>query len=448
MITYQDLTAAATQEKRIKLIEAAISEHKSSEAYKTAQDAIEYDKHRNVTIGKYQKLLYTLSGAAVPDNYTANHKISSGFFPFFVTQQNQYLLGNGATLEKTENKEKLGRKFDIVLQKLGRDALVCGVSFGFWNHDHLEAFTLTEFAPLWDESTGKLAAGIRFWQIDAEKPLHVTLYEPDGYEQYIKQSDGELQLTAEKTSYIQLTRTSPADGTEIIGGENYSTLPIVPLWGNPHRQSEIVGIRSQIDAFDLIKSGFANDLDDASMIYWTLTNTCGMDDIDLARFIEHMKTVKAAVVDGDSGVKAEAHTIDVPYASRVAYLERLEKDLYQDYQALNISEISSGNKTATEIRAAYQPIDNKADQYEYCVLEFLEEIFALAGVEDKPSFIRSRISNQTEETQMVLLAAQYLDDETLLKKLPWLTPEEVTAILDNRDIESLSRFGGNPPKEV
>lgn len=443
MKTYQDLIAVGAEEKaRMEFILAAIREHKSSGLFQTAREAVLYDQQRNVTITTYQKLLYTLSGEAVPDNYSANHKVASNFFNRFTTQENQYLLGNGVTLEKEGNKKALGQDFDTVLQQMGRDALVQGVSFGFWNLDHLEKFQLTEFAPLYDEITGGLAAGIRFWQIDGDKPLRATLYEMDGYTEYIKKKDGDMSVLKEKQTYKQNKASSELLGTEILDGDNYPGFPIVPLWGNPHHQSELVGLRQSIDAYDLIKSGFANDLDDASMIYWTLENAGGMDDLDLARFVERMKTVRAAVVDGNGGAKAEAHTMEVPYASRVAYLERLEQDMYNDYQALNVTDLQGGQKTATEINAAYQPFDNKVDQFEYCVLEFLRRLFAIAGIQDNPTFKRSRIVNQLEETQMVMLAAEYLDDETLLNHLPWLTPEEVKAVLDRRAAEELDRLGG------
>ena len=51
-----------------------------------------------------------------------------------------------------------------------------------------------------------------------------------------------------------------------------------------------------------------------------------------------------------------------------------------------------------------------------------------------------RIANMTEETQMVLTAANYLDDEAVLNHLPWLTPEEVDEILKRRSSEELARF--------
>lgn len=410
--------------------------------YQIAVDAEEYDRQRNVTIMRYQKLLYTMSGQAVPDNFTANYKLTSNFFNRFITQENQYLLGNGVTLENDANKAKLGKDFDQKLQKAGRNALVQGVTFGFWNFDHLQVFKLTEFVPMYDEENGALMAGIRFWQVASDKPLRATLYELDGYTEYIQRDKRALEELQAKRTYRQIVSQSVADGVQIFDGGNYPGFPIVPLWGNQHRQSELVGMRESIDCYDLIKSGFANDLDDASMIYWTLQNSGGMDDVDLAQFVERMKTVKAATMD--DGVTAEAHTLDVPYQSRVAYLERLEHDLYRDAQILNIDSLSAAAKTATEINAAYQPMDNKVDQFEYCVIEFLQGIFAIAGIEDTPTFKRSRIVNQLEQTQMVLMAAQYLDDETILNKLPWLTPEEVQDALERLDKTERDRFTTEP----
>ena len=285
-------------------------------------------------------------------------------------------------------------------------------------------------------------AGIRFWQVAKDKPLRATLYELDGYTDYAKGDDKPMKVLKEKRSYILHIATSEIDGTEIYDGENYPSFPIIPLWCNQTHQSELVGIREAIDSYDLIKSGFANDLDQASMIYWILQNTGGMDDLDLARFLDRLHTVGAAVVDGDEGAKADAHTIDVPYQSRTAYLEKLEADLYADYQALDISKLMGGNKTATEIQAAYEPMNLKADLFEYCVDEFLEDLFELVGIDDVPTFNRDMISNQLEYTQMILAAAPQIGDDMVLKKLPWLSPEDVELIKAERDSEEFSLAGG------
>ncbi len=417
MKTYQDLLAVGEDEKkRADFVRSAISEFKNTDIYREAVIAFDYAKHRNVTINQYQKLLYTLSGNAVPDNISANWKMASNFFYRFVTQETQYLLGNGITWQQKNTAEKLGGDFDTQLQKLAKAALIGGCAFGFWNFDHLNVFDITEFVPVYDEENGALCAGVRFWQLTPSKPLRATFYELDGYTEYIWKK-GDMSILKEKRPYVIKTRTTEADGTEIYDFENYPSFPIVPLWGNQNRQSELIGIREQIDCYDLIKSGFANDLDDASQIYWVIQNAGGMDDIDLVKFVERMKTVKAAVVE-DNGAKAEAHTLEVPYASREALLDRISKDLYRDAMALDTENIASGAATATQIRAAYEPLNSKVDEFEYCIIDFLDDILALAGVEgEKPSFARSVMVNKAEEIQNVLQAAQYLDAEYITRKL-------------------------------
>ena len=271
------------------------------------------------------------------------------------------------------------------------------------------------------------------------------MFEENGYTDFIKRKGEEVETLHEKRPYKYVVRYSEAEGEEIYYGENYPSFPIVPLWANPEKQSEIVGRREQIDCYDLIKSGFANDLDDASMIYWTLENTGGMEDIDLVKFVERMKLVKAAVVDGDAGVKVNAHTLDVPYESRSTYLERLEKDLYKDFMALDVESIAAGNVTATQIEAAYEPLNQKTDEFELCVIPFINSILALAGIDDTPTFERSYIRNQQETVDMILAASEYLDDETILKKLPFVSVDEAGEILRKRDAEEMARYSVNAP---
>ena len=448
MKTYQDFLEVAekSDRDRMEFVLAAINDHKNSDLYQQAKIAREYDEHRNVTIITVQKLLYTLSGKAIPDNYSANYKLRSAFFPFFMRQETQYLLSNGVILKNAENKKRLGRKFDNQIQELARSALVGGVAYGFWNLDHLEVFTALEFVPLLDEENGSLRAGIRFWQVAANKPLRATLYEPDGFTQFIRRSGKEMEILAPKRGYISVEASSEVDGTEILEYQNYPGFPIIPMYGNRARQSELVGQREAIDCYDLIKSGFADTVDDASIIYWTISNAGGMDEIDMARFKETMRRIGVGLVD-DDGAKAEAHTLTIPVEAREALLSRLSDDLYRDFQMLDTTKIQGGQKTATEITAAYQQMDNKVDEFEYCVGDFLYQLFALIGIDDDPTFTRSKIVNQLEQTQMVLLAASYLDDETILSKLPWLTQEEIANILKRKSAEELERYSTKDMEE-
>lgn len=450
MKTYQDLLEIGENEgSRQQFVRQVINEYKGSEVYREGVVAYEYARRRNVTINAYQKLLYTVSGKVVPDNFSANWKMASSFFPRFVKQETQFLLGNGISWKNESTVKQLGKGFDIQLQKIGKDALIGGCAYGFWNFDHLEVFDVKEFAPLYDEENGALCAGVRFWQLAANKPLRATLYELDGYTEY-RWKGGEASVLKEKRPYVLKYRTTEADGTEIYDFENYPGFPIVPLWGSQDKQSELVGLREQIDCYDLIKSGFANDLDDASQIYWVIQNAGGMDDVDLAQFVERMKTVRAAVVD-EAGAKAEAHTMEVPYESREALLTRISGDLYRDAMALDTKEIASGAVTATQIRAAYEPLNSKTDEFEYCVHDFLKGILAVAGITDEAAtFTRSMLLNKSEEIDSVMKSATNLPADYVTRKLLTILGDGDLAdeLIEQMHAEELEKFGmGNPEEE-
>lgn len=441
MITYQDFLKSQSDGVKVAdFVKRVINEHKSSDAYKTAWIANEYNEHRNVTISNYQKLLYSISGKAVPDNYSANYKLKSNFFNRFITQENQFLLGNGVKWGDEKTADILGDSFDTKLQDAGEKALVQAVSFGFWNKDHLDIFSFLEYAPLYDEEDGSMKAGVRFWQLDNNKPLRATFYEIDGYTDFIWDGSKSEELNP-KRAYIQKLRGTEADGMEIYDGENYPDFPIVPLWGNKYHQSEFVGIRENIDAYDLIKSGFANDLDDVSQIYWIIQNAGGMDDVDIAEFVQRLKTTHAANVD--DGQSVEGKTIDVPADAREKLLDRLRADMYEDFMALDTKNIASGAVTATQIEATYEPLNEKADKYEYCIIEFIQRILALAGVEDNPSFTRSMIVNVAENINVVLAAAQYLPGDYVTEKVLTILGDgdQAEELLKEIDADNMDRFG-------
>lgn len=450
--TYQDLLDAGDDEKeRMSFVLSAIHNHKMSDDYEMAIIAEEYNKHKNVTIKEYQKILYTVTGKAIPDNFSANFKMACRHFHRFIVQENQFLLGNGATFDKAEVEDKLGNKkkpFDTQLQILGKKALIQKVAFGFFNLDHIDVFGFTEFVPLWDEEDGSLKAGIRFWQINEAKPLRATLYELDGYTDIIWRAGTDYEILTPKRPYKLTIRSTEADGAEIYNGENYPGFPIVPLWANSEHQSELVGLREQIDCYDLIKSGFANTVDEASFVYWTINNAGGMDDLDLAQFVERMKTLHAAVVD-DDGAKAESHQQEVPYASREALLDRLDKDLYKDAMAFDYERIASGSVVTAQIKAAYQDLNAKCDDYEFCIKEFIDGILDIAGLESKVTFTRAMIINMSEDINSLLTAAQYLNSEYVTRKILDILGDgdQAEEMLKQMDADALSRFSQSSSQE-
>lgn len=448
MKTYQDYLEYKERGQELDFITAAIGEYRASPEYKIALDADEYEAERNITIMEFMRLMYNNAGQQVVDFTAANNRIASNFLHRLVTQRVAYSLGNGVSFSNAEKsyidgkwtvqdktKEMLGKDFDTVLYTAGRYARLHRVSYLFWNLDHCDLFKATEFCPLFDENDGSLMAGIRFWSLDwGSKPVTVVLYEQDGYTKYRTrpQSKGlDLVELEPKRAYKQQIAHNDVDPDEIIGESNYIAIPIIPFWGSQHRQSDLVGMRSKIDAYDLVKSGFANDLQDCAEIYWIIGNALGMTDADLSKFRDKLKINHVAVMDTDN-TNITPYTQEVPTQARAVLIDSLRAQIYEDYGGLDVHTVAAG-ATNDHIDAAYQPMDEEADDFEYQCIKAIRGILNIIGVDDMPIFQRNRISNRMEQTQMVMMAANYLDDETVIRKLPFITPDEVDGILARKE---------------
>lgn len=440
MLTFQDFERADDKKG---FILYAINMHENSEDYQIATDADEYDKQKNVTIVNYIKTMYTMSGSPVVDFTASNAKITSNFFHRLNVQRKSYLLGNGVTFRKEQTKDKLGEEFDEVIADIAYYALIHKEAYGFWNHDRLYLFKFTEFVPLYDEENSSLRAGIRYWRISKDKPMYIVFYEEDGYTKYRTQSvedKEELTELQPKKKYVTTVAKTSAGGEEVIGEYNYSSLPIIPMWGNKRHQSTLVGAREAIDSYDLVRSGFANDLNDVAQIYWLVENAAGMEEDDLARFRDRLKINHIATVTTQDGANVRPYVQDIPYQARQMFLNDMKAQIYEDFGALDVHQVSA-NSTNDHLEAAYQPLDEEADDLEFQVTKFIQQLLTLVGIKDEyPTYKRNRISNQAQQTSMVLSAAEYLDPQTVLQHLPFITVDEVEDILKRKEEEQMQRI--------
>lgn len=445
ILTYQEFEKATNVPQ---FVLSAIQSHKVSEEYRLALLADEYDAQRNTTIYNVAQMIYNAQGVQVEDFTASNAKIASNFFNRLNTQRCLYSLGNGVSFidpyeaaegdAKDETKEALGKGFDHVIVEAAYHALIHGRSYLYWADERVYEFEMTEFVPLVDENDGRLRAGIRFWQLDETKPMTAVLYEQDGYTTYRSSSKG-LEEVEKKRAYKVTYEYTDAGDEIIVGEENYNTIPIVTLYATRLKQSTLVGMRESIDAYDLIMSGFANDLRDCAQIYWLVENYGGMDQDDLAQFLDRLKLNHIANIDTSSGGGIRPYTQEVPVTARTTFLAEMRSKIYEDFGALDVHTIAAGS-TNDHIDAAYQPMDEQASDFEHWVGNAIEQLLALQGIEDSPVFRRNRISNQKEQVEIVLSEAQYLDSSTILRKLPNLTPDEAQAVLAAKQKEDEERM--------
>ena len=441
MLTYQDYLNSSD---KIKFINDCINEFKNSDRYKRGINAWEYFCGRNVTILKRMKWFYNTNGIKQEDLFKANNQVPSAFFPKIIKQENSYLLANGVTIDSKVKKE-LGRKFDNRVYKNGLYALLDGVSWAYCHLDDKGSFCMDswrgiEFIPLLDERTGTLMAGIRFWQLDTNKPIYIEFYESDGITELIKVKDNDIQVSKPKKNYKNVIKKDILG--ERVDGENWSILPIFPLYCDETGESRLtISLMNQIDMYDKISSDLGNNLEDTQDVYWVLKNYGGEG---MEQFLEDYKYYRTISLENDGD--ATAHTIEVPYEARKTALEILRKEIYATAMALDNDTITGSSLTTTAIKSAMQDLDLKTDAFEINVIDFIENILNLynefKGInkEYEVKLIRRTLINDTEMIDNIYKFRNDIDLKTALTLNPYVSENDVDEIMERLEEENANKF--------
>lgn len=468
--TYQDWLATPLGE-RLELMHQIVEQYKVSSDFKHALQAQRYFESNNDDVSKKVVLRAKAIDVTVTDDATgrevhkrqvantevAGARVASNFFFRFVTQQNQYLLGNGATIGGKNGesvKAALGLGFDTALQQIGESALVHGCCWGYWNLDHLEiikaaADNMSGFVALVDEMTSQPRVGLQFWQLTPQRPMYIRLFEEDGLSVY-KYQDSTMTLMETKRAYVQRVSTD-ALGSEITAADNYGRLPLVPLYANPERRSELtMALKSKIDAYDIISSDFVDNLEQANDVYWVLNNFGGSSS-EAAAMLAEIHRLKAVMTISDgsgSGSSAEPHSFEVPYAARDAALKLIEAAMYKDFMGLSLDEITGGSLTNVAIRAAETNLTLKCDRYEWQVFAFVQQLLKLLGHDvEQISFVRRSLSNASEVVADIALMREDIDQETALRLNPYIAEEDIPGIMERTALEKYSGTARLPEEE-
>ena len=374
--------------------------------------------------------VYDSDGNAYEDTVSPNHKLTANLFYLFTTQLIAYLLGNGVSFDKPEIKKKLGGSvFDYRLQRVLAYAMCDGEAYGYVSDKGVTPLCYAcklegkepYLIPLVDEDDNQIKAAIRYWRLAPGKPLRITLYELDGYTEYKERvteenvNTGELYVLKPKSAYKTKSKSNSIEGDYETDSENYSAFPIVPM-GFICGQSAITGNLSLLHAYNVVLSDMANGVD-MNTTYWKVKNADGMDKRDDNALLYDI--FKTHVIHTPEGVEVDKDEVSMRTAEYQAVLAMIEAVLYDNFQAVRISNIAAGNKTTVEIKAAYENLNLRCDEVEKYVAEFIRGCLIVIGESpDEPfHFKRPNNINQSEFVQLILAALPVIGDDVALKQI-------------------------------
>lgn len=421
MLTFQDLLAVGSSEtKRAEFLLQAIAEHENSKKYKIGQLAAEFYAGNDPILEKVKKIIYDLNGMAHKDYFSADSKLKTSYYQIFAMQTVSYSFGNGVAFDNEEIKKKLGSSFDTDINDWATYAVNDGEAYAYVTENKITPMSIGSdktkpiFVPLIDEETGAVKAGFKYWRLDDDKPLRITLYEPQGYTEY-KQPYGEKLSAISGLKAYKGTVTKFGVFDDVINAENVEGIPIVKL-SFFNDQSYIANKDNMLTEYNALLSKLCNNSRENDLVYWIIKNCGGMDEIDDNAFL--MKIIQSHVAHLDEGQEAEPKQLVAPHEGILAALETLRKQLFYNFAAIDFERMSGGNITTYEIKQAYANKDLYADRFEMNFARAMEQVLKLMGYEGETyRLTRSRLIDANGESQVILSEAPYFGEEVTTKRL-------------------------------
>ena len=87
--------------------------------------------------------------------------------------------------------------------------------------------------------------------------------------------------------------------------------------------------------------------------------------------------------------------------------------------------------------------------FEHCVTEFILSLLSLLGIDDKPTYTRSKIANKAEEIQNLVTAADYLSADYITGKVLEVMGDidKVEEVKAQREAEEARRYAAGQSDE-
>lgn len=429
-----------------KLIKKYVTRFEDSDFREQMKLGEAYYRHKNVEIMKRSKKFMSDHGP-MSDPYKANNKMPSSYLKLLVKQKVNYSINEGTMIDSDQEdriKEDLGN-WKKYLKETGKEASKKAVG---WCLPYIEdgKFKLKKipseqvvWIPPADDEEG-IEYVIRYYDetvTDASgKTVNLKRAEVwDSIQVYYYSKTAKDNKAWEMDKYKpynpmpHITRTIKY-GKEVRGREEqgWGKPPFIRLWNDDEHQTDLEPIKAFIDAYDIVSSDFANNLEDFQDVYWILKNYGGEPVEEVLKQIKHYK-VLATPEEGD----ARTETINIPTEARKVLLDVSEKLIYKFGMGLNPDDIE-GNITNVRIEALFANLDLKANDFEDELQEFWDQLmyflnryYQLTGqppAESSLKFKRTRIINK--ESMLTANAGQMgmISERTRLKNHPYVNDVE------------------------
>ncbi|WP_246019620.1 phage portal protein [Bacilliculturomica massiliensis] len=378
----------------------------------------------------------------------ADNRIPSNFHGLLVNQEAAYGfsdppmfdLGNDAANKRL--REILGDRYAKFCKDMCINASNCKVAWAHvWkdddNHPQYAAIDPKQIIPFWtNDLNRKLSAVIRSYVElldDGKRYEIIEVWTDTECAVYRKLVTAGTYRTIQP--HFVFGREEPTN----VYRHEFGLVPFIPFFNNNVPSNDLKNIKSLIDAYDKVYSGFLNDLEDIQEVIFILSGYSGTDLDEFTGALKKYKTVKLDDA-GDSSGGLTTLTIDIPVEAREKMLNMTRKAIFEQGQGIDPDPANFGNSSGVALGYLYSLLELKMGLKETEFRLGFGELIRVLGKfggfevgEIRQTWTRTRVTNDTELADIAQKSVGIISDKTIIERHPWVEDvEEEKKRLENQ----------------
>ena len=377
----------------------------------------------------------------------ADNRIPRNFHGLIVNQKAAYaftvppVFDVGSTSNNKRITECLGDEYGKNCMELCINASNTSIGWvHYWESDAGFEWAVVDsdqIIPIWDRSLKKKLIGVLrvYEELDDETGDNYIIYEywtDTMCQAFRRKAADEIEIGLH---YYDMFYSNTDGEMTSQYAHSFGEVPFIPFHNNNINTSDLDNIKSLIDVYDKVYSGFVNDLEDVQELIFVIQNYGGTD---LNGFLQDLKKYKVIKTDDDGS--ADTLSIEIPVEARKTLLDITRKAIFEQGQGFDPQPESFGNQSGEALKFMYSLLEMKTGFMEIQFrIGFATLIRAICRYLNIPcetiiqTWTRNRIKNDTEQADICQKSVGIVSKKTILKNHPLV--ENADAELKQLEIE-------------
>lgn len=372
----------------------------------------------------------------------SDNRISHNFYGLLVNQKASYLftapplfdVGNSEANDKLV--EVLGDKYAKVCKDLCINASNSGVAWlhiwkdekGNFNYAVVDS---KQIMPIWSTGLDRtLLAVCRIYnELDNDGNI-LNIYEywtNKSCFAFKKKNTEGLHSLSEYNTFIDINCDLNISNANYTFKHDFGEVPFIPFFNNELQTSDLDNVKSLIDSYDKVFSGFMNDLEDIQEVIFLLTNYGGQDLDEFMRNLKKYKTVKLDSDGPNDKSDLTTLTIDIPVEAREKMLKMTRKAIFEQGQGVDPDPQNFGNTSGVALKYLYSLLELKAGlmetEFKLSFGVLIRAICKYLGIPVKliiQIWTRTAITNDAELVDMANKSLGIISLKSILENHPFV----------------------------